>query len=128
MPPRLAPATHSPRSKPLVDRRPAHDPRITGQDVGHPPLAVPLPPQCDLDADSPFDDGRRLTCGWCQRTTYADRMVVPAAEAQAAMLRPLLEARSVAIVGASTRPGSFGNALGRQGGAWPALEPRRRGG
>jgi acyl-CoA synthetase (NDP forming) len=30
------------------------------------------------------------------------------------MLRPLLEARSVAIVGASTRPGSFGNALVRQ--------------
>jgi acyl-CoA synthetase (NDP forming) len=30
------------------------------------------------------------------------------------MLRPLLEARSVAIVGASTRPGSFGNSLVRQ--------------
>jgi acyl-CoA synthetase (NDP forming) len=30
------------------------------------------------------------------------------------MLRPLLDARSVAIVGASTRPGSFGNALVRQ--------------
>jgi acyl-CoA synthetase (NDP forming) len=30
------------------------------------------------------------------------------------MLRPLLEARYVAIVGASTRPGSFGNALVRQ--------------
>ena len=40
-------------------------------------------------------------------------MVVPAAEAQA-ILRPLLEARSVAIVGASTRPGSFGNAVVRQ--------------
>jgi acyl-CoA synthetase (NDP forming) len=41
-------------------------------------------------------------------------MTVPAGEAQEAMLRPLLEARSVAIVGASTRPGSFGNALVRQ--------------
>jgi len=41
-------------------------------------------------------------------------MAVPAAEAQAATLRPLLEARSVAIVGASARPGSFGNALVRQ--------------
>jgi acyl-CoA synthetase (NDP forming) len=41
-------------------------------------------------------------------------MVVPAGEGQAAMLRRLLEARSVAIVGASTRPGSFGNALVRQ--------------
>ena len=30
------------------------------------------------------------------------------------MLRPLLEARSVAIVGASARPGSFGNAVVRQ--------------
>ena len=30
------------------------------------------------------------------------------------MLQPLLEARSVAIVGASTRPDSFGNALVRQ--------------
>lgn len=52
-------------------------------------------------------------CGWWRRTTYADRMVAPAAEAQA-VLRPLLDARSVAIVGASTRPGSFGNALVRQ--------------
>jgi acyl-CoA synthetase (NDP forming) len=41
-------------------------------------------------------------------------MVVPAGEAQAAMLRPLLEARHVAIMGASARPGSFGNALVRQ--------------
>ena len=41
-------------------------------------------------------------------------MAGPEGEAQAAMLRPLLEARSVAIVGASTRPGSFGNALVRQ--------------
>jgi CoA binding domain len=41
-------------------------------------------------------------------------MVVPAGEAEATMLRPLLEARYVAIVGASTRPGSFGKALMRQ--------------
>src|SRR5262249_18272949 len=52
------------------------------------------------------------TSGRCQRTAYADRVVVPAAEAQA-LLRPLLEARSVAIVGASARPCSFGNAVGR---------------
>ena len=42
------------------------------------------------------------------------------------MLRPLLEARSVAIVGASTRPGSFGNALVRQvlaGGFAGSVEP-----
>src|SRR6516164_5924394 len=41
-------------------------------------------------------------------------MAVPAGEAQVAMLQPLLEARAVAIVGASTRPDSFGNALVRQ--------------
>jgi acyl-CoA synthetase (NDP forming) len=42
------------------------------------------------------------------------------------MLRPLLEARSVAIVGASTRPGSFGNAVVRQmlaGGFTGAVQP-----
>jgi acyl-CoA synthetase (NDP forming) len=41
-------------------------------------------------------------------------MMVPAGEADGATLRPLLEARSVAIVGASARPGSFGNALVRE--------------
>ena len=41
-------------------------------------------------------------------------MAVPAALAGPATLRPLLEARSVAIVGASTRQGSFGNNLVRQ--------------
>ncbi len=41
-------------------------------------------------------------------------MVVPVGEADGSTLRPLLEPRSVAIVGASTRPGSFGNALVRE--------------
>jgi acyl-CoA synthetase (NDP forming) len=53
-------------------------------------------------------------------------MVVPAGEAQAAMLWPLLEARNIAIVGASTRPGSFGNALVRQvlaGGFAGSIQP-----
>jgi acetate---CoA ligase (ADP-forming) len=49
-----------------------------------------------------------------------------------ATLRPLLEARSVAIVGASTRPGSFGNALVRRvldggfGGSVHPVNPRYR--
>lgn len=58
--------------------------------------------------------GTQLTILAPRAATYADRMVVPAGEAQAAMLRPLLEAQHVAIVGASTRPGSFGNALVRR--------------
>ncbi|MGH3408801.1 MAG: CoA-binding protein, partial [Streptosporangiaceae bacterium] len=39
---------------------------------------------------------------------------MPVAEAGQAKLRRLLEARSVAVVGASERPGSFGNALVRR--------------
>jgi acyl-CoA synthetase (NDP forming) len=41
-------------------------------------------------------------------------MIVPVGDADSPALRPLLEARSVAIVGASIRPGSFGNALVRE--------------
>jgi acetate---CoA ligase (ADP-forming) len=48
-------------------------------------------------------------------------MPVPVSETEGPALRPLLEARSVAIVGASTRPGSFGNSLVREvtGGGFP---------
>lgn len=59
-------------------------------------------------------------------------MVVPVAPAGRATLRPLLEARSVAIVGASTRQGSFGNALVRRvldggfGGSVRPVNPRYR--
>src|SRR5215475_4019592 len=48
------------------------------------------------------------------RLPYAERVIVPERQAPRAGLQPLLEARSIAIVGASSRPGSFGNALLRE--------------
>ena len=57
-------------------RHPAHDPRITGQGLGHSPIAAP-PPQCDLGADSPLTmagvsrvgsaSPRRTLTGWLSR-------------------------------------------------------------
>ena len=41
-------------------------------------------------------------------------MIAPERQAPRAGLQPLLEARSIALVGASSRPGSFGNALLRE--------------
>src|SRR5215470_14938304 len=60
-------------------------------------------------------------------------MAVPAGEAQAAMLRPLLEARSVAIVGASRRPrppapaAAGSSASGQAAVAAAARQPRAAG-
>lgn len=48
------------------------------------------------------------------RLPYPERMIAPERQAPRPGLQPLLEARSVAIVGASSRPGSFGNALLRE--------------